>query len=42
MFLLGRLFNCASVTKFRKTDFARDWRLEINGGYWNTSTTYTT
>ena len=32
MFLLGRLFNCASVTKFSKTDFSIGWRLEINAG----------
>lgn len=34
MFLLGRLYNCASVTKFKKTDFSISWRLEINAGYW--------
>jgi hypothetical protein len=41
MFLIGRLFNCASITKFRKTDFTRDWRLEINGGLWNVSSAWT-
>lgn len=35
MFLLGRLFNCASATKFSKTDFQIAWRLEINAGIWN-------
>lgn len=42
MFLIGRLFNCASITKFGKTDFARDWRLEINGGLWNISSSSST